>query len=50
MEFNGDADVEFASVECGAAYEMMSGGDSYLAMFGIAGPRPRPADIKPCKG
>ncbi len=29
---------------------MLAGGDSYLAMFGIAGPRPRPADIKPCKG
>ena len=29
---------------------MLAGGDSYLAMFGIAGPRPRPTDIKPCKG
>ena len=27
----------------------LAGGDSYLATFRIAGPRPRPADIKPCK-
>ena len=27
----------------------LAGGDAYLAMFRIAGPRPRPADIKPCK-
>ena len=29
---------------------MLAGGDAYLATFGIAGPRPRPADIKACKG
>jgi ubiquinone/menaquinone biosynthesis C-methylase UbiE len=29
---------------------MLAGGDAYLAMFAIAGPRPRPGDIKPCKG
>jgi ubiquinone/menaquinone biosynthesis C-methylase UbiE len=27
----------------------LAGGDAYLAMFSIAGPRPRPADIRPCK-
>ena len=29
---------------------MLTGGDAYLAMFAIARPRPRPGDIKPCKG
>lgn len=29
---------------------MLAGGDSYLATFRIASPRPSPADIKPCKG
>ena len=28
---------------------MLAGGDSYLAMFRIAAPRPRPSDIRPCK-
>jgi ubiquinone/menaquinone biosynthesis C-methylase UbiE len=29
---------------------MLTGGDAYLATFKIAGPRPRPSDIKPCTG
>ena len=29
---------------------MLAGGDSYLAAFRIAAPRPRPAEIKPCAG
>ena len=29
---------------------MLAGGDAYLAKFQIASPRPKPADIKPCKG
>jgi predicted methyltransferase len=28
----------------------LAGGDAYLAMFRIASPRPRPTDIKACKG
>ena len=27
----------------------LAGGDAYFAMFRIAAPRPRPADIRPCK-
>jgi ubiquinone/menaquinone biosynthesis C-methylase UbiE len=27
----------------------LAGGDSYFATFRVAAPRPRPADIKPCK-
>ncbi|MBA3511654.1 methyltransferase domain-containing protein [Sphingomonas sp.] len=42
---------EFAAVGMRRVHmTMLTGGDSYLAMFAIAGPRPRPADIKPCKG
>ena len=29
---------------------MLAGGDAYLAKFQIASPRPKPAEIKPCKG
>ena len=29
---------------------MLAGGDAYLATFRIAAPRPRPSEIKPCKG
>lgn len=29
---------------------MLTGGDAYMATFKIAGPRPRPSDIKPCTG
>jgi hypothetical protein len=29
---------------------MLAGGDSYLATYRIAAPRPQPSDIKPCKG
>jgi ubiquinone/menaquinone biosynthesis C-methylase UbiE len=29
---------------------MLTGGDAYLTAFRIAAPRPRPAEIKPCKG
>lgn len=42
---------EFAAVGMRRVHmTMLTGGDAYLAMFGIAGPRPRPADIKACKG
>jgi predicted methyltransferase len=30
--------------------KMLAGGDSYLATYRIAAPRPRPADIRACKG
>ena len=30
-------------------FSMLSGGDVYFAAFRIAGPRPRPEQIKPCK-
>jgi ubiquinone/menaquinone biosynthesis C-methylase UbiE len=29
---------------------MLAGGDAYLTAFRITAPRPRPAEIKPCKG
>ncbi len=42
---------EFAAVGMRRVHmTMLTGGDAYLAMFEIAGPRPRPADIKACKG
>ena len=42
---------EFAAVGMRRVHmAMLTGGDAYLAMFGIAGPRPRPADIRACKG
>ena len=42
---------EFAAVGMRSVHmTTLAGGDSYLAMFAIASPRPRPADIKPCKG
>ena len=41
---------EFAAVGMQrVAIAELAGGDAYLAMFQIAAPRPRPADIKPCK-
>lgn len=30
-------------------YEMLTGGDVYFAAFRVAGPRPKPEQIKPCK-
>ena len=30
--------------------KVLASGDAYLAAFRIAAPRPRPGDIKPCKG
>ena len=42
---------EFAAVGLQRVREtMLAGGDAYLAAFRIASPRPRPGDIKPCKG
>ncbi len=42
---------EFAAVGLRRVhFATLAGGDAYLAMFGIAAPRPRPADIRPCKG
>ncbi|HEU5285095.1 MAG TPA: SAM-dependent methyltransferase, partial [Sphingomicrobium sp.] len=42
---------EFAAVGMRRVHvTTLTGGDAYLAMFGIGAPRPRPADIRPCKG
>lgn len=41
---------EFAAVGMERVdFKMLAGGDSYFASYRIAAPRPRPADIKPCK-
>jgi len=41
---------EFAAVGLQRAQQTtLAGGDSYFAAFRIAAPRPRPADIRPCK-
>ena len=40
---------EFAAVGMRRVHlATLAGGDSYLAMFGIAAPKPVPADIRPC--
>jgi hypothetical protein len=41
---------EFAAVGLKLArLESLAGGESYFAAFRLAGPRPDPAQIKPCK-
>ena len=41
---------EFAAVGMARVdLKTLAGGDSYLATYRIAAPRPRPAEIKPCK-